>query len=149
VEATATGGAPAESQMERVRTFATEKLDALLGAVRSAKAEGGAVDFRASTEGPFADLTSLLACDALGEGFGALAGALWFAARKGDKMFRGAQLAACEDALTRLRDRPSLPREEAWGLIDGFEAAGLDPNIHAFNRLAELSREEGNHDDDR
>lgn len=124
-----------------VRAFADQKIASLLGAIDGAVAHERAVSFAPSTEGPFADLTSMLACVALGNVFQSVVGALWIASQKGDRILRGERLAGFRSVLQRLVNQPDLTRDEVDEMIDAFPSLGLDPDIHALDLLAAIEPE--------
>lgn len=133
--------APSEtSSREMVAAFARERIDQLLAVFEAAKGAGESPDVTPSTEGAFADLTGLMACTALGDGFVALAGALWVSCRKAGGRPPVGQLDACLSALRVLRQDDNITTEFAFARIAAMRAAGLDPDIHAFNKLAEVDR---------
>lgn len=133
-----TGGRAGVQNQEAARSFAGQRLASLTKAIAAARERGQALSFAPSTEGPFADLTSLLACASLGVAFQSVVGALWIASQKGDRTLRDERLGGFGAVLQRLVNQPDMTREEADEVVETFPALGLDADIHAFNQLADI-----------
>lgn len=129
-----------EPSWETVRAYASERLGRLIAVFERARDCRESPDVTPSTEGAFADLTSLLACGALGDGFAALAGALWVSCRHAE--WRPPHEHAgvyVEELGVLLEGEPST--RDAFARIERLREKGLDPDIHAFDKLAELPLE--------
>lgn len=140
---------PVEPSKERERVFAAERLDRLIAVFEGAKERGEPPDLTPSMEGAFADLTSLMGCMMLSDGFAALVGALWIAARKSEGRPPVRHLDAYLAAFEVLRSHDDLSTDVAFAKIEALRGDGLEPDIRAFNKLAELDRGgDDDHDDD-
>ena len=84
----------------------------------------------------------LYCCRKLGDGFGAVVGAVWnsFDGQRGVPMDRS-QIQSIRLALSGIQAQPNLTFERALDLISDLERAGLDIHPAGFEALAQLLNE--------
>ena len=90
-------------------------------------------------------LIDLLACDLLGDGFATVIDAVWMAAREDGAPLSPDQLDALRRALLVVRDDPAIDRERAYELVESLARAGLQTEIAAFDRLADVPHDDDDH----
>jgi hypothetical protein len=138
-------GAP---PVDRLRAAATRRLDRAIGLLQTAERAGRSavpIDYTAWRKQLAPLLIDLLACDGLGEGFARVIDAAWIAFREDGARWTPDQLAALATAFDGARADSAMDIERARGLVADLAQAGLQVQIAAFDRLADLAHDDEDH----